>query len=151
MIGELYIEAYCMCTLKIMYPDVLDIRCISHTLDLAGDKFKALNLSLFFTLWVSYFSHTSKLKALWKTWTDHSIATYSQTRWWSPWEVMQQAFMLFGDVEPFLRENEHACSPTPAKLLEFFDDPQKLFLLKLELAVIVDLGANFVKAREMVC
>ena len=59
---------------------------------------------------------------------------------------MQQAFVLFGDVEPFLRENEHASSATRAKLLEFFDDPQKLFLLKVELAVIVDLGAHFVKA-----
>ena len=54
--------------------------------------------------------------------------------------------MLFGDVEPFLRENEHASSATRAKLLEFFDDPQKLFLLKLELAIVVDLGAHFVKA-----
>ena len=59
---------------------------------------------------------------------------------------MQQAFVLFGDVEPFLRENEHVSSATRAKLLEFFDDPQKLFLLKLELAIIVNLGAYFVKA-----
>ena len=45
-----------------------------------------------------------------------------------------------------MRENEHASSATRAKLLEFFNDPQKLFLLKLELAVIVHLGAYFVKA-----
>ena len=82
------VNAAAMRTLKIMYPDVLDVRCISHTLDLVGDKFKAPNLSLFFTLWTSYFSHSSKLKALWKTQTDHSIAAYSQTRWWSRWEVM---------------------------------------------------------------
>jgi len=44
------VNAAAMRTLKIMYPDVLDIRCISHTLDLVGDKFKAPNLSLFFTL-----------------------------------------------------------------------------------------------------
>ena len=30
--------------------------------------------------------------------------------------------------------------------LEFFDDHQKLFFLKLELAVVVDVGAHFVKA-----
>jgi len=41
------VNAASMRTLKIMYPDVLDIRCISHTLDLVGDKFKAPNLSLF--------------------------------------------------------------------------------------------------------
>ena len=71
---------------KIMYPDVLDIRCISHTLDLVGDKFKTPNLILFFTLWLSYFAHSSKLKALWKTRTGRSVATYSQTWWWSRWE-----------------------------------------------------------------
>ena len=37
-------------------------------------------------------------------------------------------------------------SATRAKLLEFFNDPQKLFLLKLELTVIVNLGAYLVKA-----
>ena len=35
------VSAAAMRTLKIRYPDVLDIRCISHTLDLVGDKFKA--------------------------------------------------------------------------------------------------------------
>ena len=91
------VNAAAMHTLKMMYPDMLDIRCISHTLDLVGDKFKAPNLSLLFTLWISYFAHSSKLKALWKTQTGRSITTYSKT------------FVLFGDVEPFLRENEHAC------------------------------------------
>ena len=112
------VNAAAMRTLKIMYPEALDIRCISHTLDLIGDKFKLPHLSLFFTLWISYFSHSSKLKALWKDPTGHSIATYSQTRWWSRCEVMNQAFMMFGDIEPFLRENEDVSPATRAKLLE---------------------------------
>ena len=45
-----------------------------------------------------------------------------------------------------MRENEDVSPATRAKLIEFFDDQQKLFLLKLELAVIVDVGAHFVKA-----
>ena len=140
------VNAAAMRTVKIMYPEALDIRCISHTLDLIGDKFKVPHLSLFFTLWISFFSHSSKLKALWKARTGHSIASYSQTRWWSRWEVMNQAFMMFGDIEPFLRENEDVSPATRTKLLEFFNDQQKLFLLKLELAVVVDVGAQFVKA-----
>ena len=132
--------------LKIMYPKALDVRCVSHTLDLVGDKFKVPTVSLFFTLWISYFSHSSKLKALWKAKTGLSIATYSQTRWCSRWEVMNQAFKLFGNIEPFLRENDDVSPATRAKLLEFFDDRQKLFLLKLELSVIVDVGAHFVRA-----
>lgn len=140
------VNAAAMRTLKIIYPKALDVRCISHTLDLIGDKFKVPTLSLFFTIWISYFSHSAKLKALWKARTGQSIATYSQTRWWSRWEVMNQAFMMFGDIEPFLRENDDASPATRMKLLEFFNDRQKLFLLKLELAVIVDVGAHFVKA-----
>ena len=57
------VNATAMCTLKIMYPEVLHIRCISHTIDLIGDKVKVLQLG---PLWISYFSHSSKLKALWK-------------------------------------------------------------------------------------
>ena len=56
---------------------------------------------------------------------------------------MNQAFMMFGDIEPFLRENEDVSPATRTKLLEFFNDQQKLFLLKLELAVVVDVGAQF--------
>ena len=77
------VNAAAMRTLKIIYPKALDVRCISRTLDLIGDKFKVPTLSLFFTLWISYFSHSAKLKALWKARTGQSIATYSQTRWWS--------------------------------------------------------------------
>ena len=44
-----------------------------------------------------------------------------------------------------MRENEDVSPATRAKLIEFLDDQQKLFLLKLELAVIVDVGAHFVK------
>lgn len=46
----------------------------------------------------------------------------------------------------FLRENDDVSRATRAKLLEFFNDCEKLFLLKLELAAIVDVGAHFVKA-----
>ena len=70
-------------TVAIVYPYVLDICCISHTLDLVGEKFKATAISLFFTLWVSLFAHSAKARALWKERTGRSMATYSQTRWWS--------------------------------------------------------------------
>lgn len=37
-----------MCIVKVMYPYIFDVGCLSHTLDLVGEKFKALNLHLFF-------------------------------------------------------------------------------------------------------
>ena len=53
-----------MRTVRIMYPMALDIRCLSHTLNIVGEKFKAPTLHLFTTLWISLFSHSAKVKAL---------------------------------------------------------------------------------------
>lgn len=56
--------------LTVMYPKLLDVRCLGHTLDLVGDRFKAPTLNLFMTLRISFFAHSSKVKALWKETTD---------------------------------------------------------------------------------
>ena len=39
-------------TLKVVYPTVVDVGCISHTLDLVGEKFTTPHLNEFFTWWV---------------------------------------------------------------------------------------------------
>ena len=52
---------------------------------------------------------------------------------------------VFGDVEPFLREND--VSPMcRKKLLELLDDPASVRDLELELAAMVDAGKHFVSA-----
>ena len=45
---------------KVVYPNMVDIWCISHTLEIVGDKFKTPNLHHFFTLWNSLFLTVSK-------------------------------------------------------------------------------------------
>lgn len=107
-------------TVAVVYPALLDMCCISHTLDLVGDKFRVPTVSLFFTLWVSLFAHSPKVRAKWKERTGRAMATYSQTRWWSRWEIMQQVLEQFGDVEPFLQENPDLSTATRAKLLESY-------------------------------
>ena len=47
---------------------------------------------------------------------------------------------------PFLQENENLSPATRQQLLEIIDNPRDLQDLYLELAVIVDAGAHFVKA-----
>ena len=118
-----------ICTLKILYPHLLDIGCFSHTLDLVGDHFKLPQLTKFLNSWLSLFSKT---KFLWKEQTGRAMATYSQTRWWSKWEVMQQLLVQFGDIKPFLVKNSDI---GPPKLLFFFEDSQKLNHLKIELLI----------------
>ena len=76
-----------MCTVHVVYPTILDIGCTSHTLDIVEDKFQVSTLHLFFTLWISLFSHSRKVKALWKERTGQAMSSCSNTRWWSHWEV----------------------------------------------------------------
>ena len=45
-------------TLKIVYPQLVDVGCFSHTLDLLGEKFSTPHLSSFTVWWVSLFSHS---------------------------------------------------------------------------------------------
>ena len=103
-------------------------------------------MRLFFTLWVSLFAHSAKVRAKWKERTGRGMATYSQTRWWSRWEIMQQVLEQFSDVEPFLQENPDLSAATRAKILEILHDPQQLLFLRVELSAIVDMGVHFVRA-----
>ena len=66
------------------------------------------------------------------------MATYSVTRWWSRWEVIEQVSIQFGDVLPFLRREDLGSAMTNAELVTFFTDPQKKALLEVELATIMD-------------
>ena len=110
-------------TLKVLYPDFLDIGCFSHTIDHVGDHFDTPVLYDFGTSWVSLFSHSPKARLLWRARTGQAMRSYSQTRWWSCWEVYQQLMNLFADVLPFLEENRDLAPwpfyKTPRKALSF--------------------------------
>lgn len=95
-----------MQTLKIVYPSIVDIGCFSHTIDHVGSHFDTPTLNDFITLWISLFSHSPKTRLLWKSRTGRSMSSYSATRWWSKWEVIKHVMLSFGDIEPFLLENE---------------------------------------------
>ena len=60
--------------------------------------------------------------------------------------MLQQALCYFGDIEPFLRENEEMSPAMRRHLLEIFDDHQNAQDLRLELAAVVDAGVHFVSA-----
>ena len=66
------------------------------------------------------------------------MATYSPTRWWSCWEVIEQVSVQFGDVLPFIRHDDIGSATTTAKLLTFFTDPQKRPSLKWSLLLLKD-------------
>ena len=133
-------------TLKVVYPNMVDIGCYSHTIDLVGEKFCTPNLDSFIHLWFSLFAHSPRARLLWKNRTGKAMSSYSSTRWWSKWEVMSQVMALFGDVTPFLQANPELSPATNKKLLEILLNPTTMAFLQIELAAVVDAGEGFVKA-----
>ena len=131
---------------KVLYPNVLDIGCYSHTIDHVGEKFDTPTLYDFGIVWVSLFSHSPKARLLWRSRTGRSMLSYSKTRWWSRWEVYQQLMDFFGDVLPFVEENSDLAPATRQKLLSILQDIQKYSNLQLELAAVIDAGKPFVQA-----
>ena len=134
-----------MNTLQIIYPNVLDVGCFSHTLDHIGEHFETQTLSEYGIAWLMLYSHSNKAKLLWKEQTGKSMASYSVTRWWSKWEIFHQLLVQFGDVLPYLTTNTDLGPNSRRKLLGILQDLSKNALLKIELAAVVDYGEPFVR------
>lgn len=60
-------------TLKVLYPHIVDIGCLSHTIDHVGEKFDTPVLSEFISWWISLFAHSPKNRALWRERTVRSM------------------------------------------------------------------------------
>ena len=112
--------------LSFFYPEMMDIVCFSHTIDNVGNHFQFRVLDSFTRYWVSLFSRGHTARLLWKEKTGVSMKSHSETRWWSKWEILNQVVDFFGDVEPFLRENENICPTNCQHLLDIIDNPQDL-------------------------
>ena len=93
--------------------------------DHVGDHFDTPVLYDFGTSWVSLFFHSLMACLLLRTRTGQAMWSYSQTRWWSRWEVYQHLMDLFADVLPFLKENPDLAPATRRELLAILQDTQK--------------------------
>ncbi len=132
-----------MQTVRVLYSKVFDIGCFSHILDHVGEKFNTPVLKEFTSAWISLFSRSPKNKLAWKSQTDQAIRTYSDTRWWSCWEVMKPIHDLFGDVERFVA----TADVFPAAKLKVRNIMTTLkSQLMVELAITVDAGEPFINA-----
>lgn len=132
-----------MRTFSVISSNVLDVRCFSHTLDLVGDKFVTPTLSGFTSHWISLFVHSLKTQDLWKRKTGKSMATFSRSRWLSRWKVLSQVMTQFGDIAPFLTENQDIGPSLQPKLLSILNDPQSLAFLKMELVITMNTGEHY--------
>ena len=131
-----------------IFPKMLNVVCFSYTLDNVANHLVIPTLLEFGSVWIRLFRHSYKAKLLLKDLTGQRPRSYSETRWWSKWEVYQQILMQFGDIERFLIEAEAAkVGPQLLPQLQaILSDPVRLINLKLELAITIDFGEHFVKA-----
>ena len=60
--------------------------------------------------------------------------------------MYEQMLLLFGDIRPFLDKNEDIAPKVMDHLRVIFNNPDCLCHLKIELAVVVDVGKHFVAA-----
>ena len=134
-------------TTKVLYNRVLDIGCFSHTLDRVGENMKTPVLDGFIKHWISLFSHSPKTRLAWASMTGLSFTSYSNTRWWSQYEVIKKVHDSFADVSDFL-QNPDSDLPraTSQKLIDILKNPPTLRKLKMELAAVVDAMTPFVQA-----
>lgn len=132
--------------LSVLYPNLMDITCFSHTANNAGHHFEFATLHEFGSLWIKLFAHSAKAKLLWKQRTGAAVKTHSETRWWSKWEIYNQLLKSFGDVHPFLESADGTSPATIALLIAILDDEDDAVRLKLELAAMVDIGKHLVVA-----
>ena len=131
---------------RFFFPQLPDVTCFSHKIDNVGKHFEFRVLDTFAQYWVSLFLHSAAARLAWKARTETAMRTYSPTRWWSRWEVMNLVLEYFADVEPFVRENDHLAPATRTHLMEIFNSPGDSKDLELKLAAFVDGGNHFVSA-----
>ena len=112
-----------MRTLKVVYLNVLDVGCFSHTIDNMGQHFCTPTLDRFMSAWLSMFSHSPKACLAWKSRTEREMASYSEIRWWSKWEVIHQVLVQFKDVQAFLEKNTDTAPANNNKLLSILQNP----------------------------
>ena len=72
----------------VMYPDLTDITCMSHSLDNVGKHFNTPVLDSFLQTWISLFAHSPAAKIAWRNTMGEAVKSYSTTRWWSWWEMV---------------------------------------------------------------
>ena len=96
------VNGVAMCTLCIVFPQVLDIGCFVHTLDHVWENFNTPFLDEFIRVWINVFSRSSTTKLAWKSRRCLLAPSYSAARWWSKWEVAKQVHDAFSDVSSFI-------------------------------------------------
>ena len=76
--------------------------CLSHLANNAGNCAKFVILSQVWSLLQKIFKNSDNAKTEWENITGSAWKSYSETRWYSEFEVLKDMYYKFPDLEPFL-------------------------------------------------
>ena len=131
-----------MHTVPIVYPNTIDVGCMSHTLDHVR---KNMNTPVLDNSWTNIFARSGKARLEWRSIVGTSPVSYLPTRWWSTFEVIRPIHDCFGDIQSFVYSKE--LPPASAgKLQSILEDSPSKRKLCIELAITVDVCTPFVAA-----
>ena len=85
-----------------------NITCVTHFLNLVGERFEMPVADKFMEAWRGTFAHSNKAKAIWRRISGKAFVSSSETRWWSEWEQVDQVGSYFGFVKDFLAQEDVA-------------------------------------------
>jgi hypothetical protein len=113
--------------------------CISHCTNNAGDQ---ANFPTFATVWLLLMKvfMSDNAKILWERTTQCAWLSYSTTRWFSKYDVVERVFQYFGDVPALLEMMvQNNVSPASAgKLLNLLEDGSTKWHARIELSAYVE-------------
>jgi hypothetical protein len=138
--------------LSVLYYVAEDLKCLSHTLCLVGEKFYGRTLSSFWSAWVQIYAVSKRARRIFSEKVGVAWKTYSATRWWSQYECMDLLMVNFQEIRGVLvaLQNERlsgssGCVTTCTNIL---DNPRYVKELKVQLAAVIDAGKPFVEATH---
>ena len=130
-------------TVSILYPNMMDIGCISYFLDCAGTKCVTPAVTSFMSLWNTMLTTSMKARQAFKNITGRGLPRYNANRWWSLWECLKLVFEEWRHVPVFLGSDEEFANASRRRLTDIMQHyPTEL---RLDMAVLMELE-RFIKA-----
>ena len=129
-------------TVSVLYPEMLDVGCISHFLDRVGTKCNTPVLKQFMTKWNLIFT-SMKGRRVRKEVSGKAMPQYNAIRWWSYWECVKVVFEEWSHITMFLESNEEFADTSRQRLSRIL--MQNAVQLRVDLPSFMELE-KFVKA-----
>lgn len=114
--------------------------CFSHMTCNAGDKAGFVLLTLYWKLMQKIFAQSQAAQNIWLETTGMAWPTYSETRWFSKYDVLQKISTAWGDMLTVMRQvvEDKIAPANSSKLLAILLDKPRSLMLQIELAAYVE-------------